>query len=235
MKLLLFAICVASAEHSGDSHHDSASVCGGDASLCDDIPGTVCVDTDLNNKGYFCPCRSGYEIDVSTGKCLEQDICQRNESFCTDVPFTICVATIHTTEGYFCPCQTEYTVDLDTGNCVPEQEPITVDVCSSNVSLCSDVPNTVCVTRRSGKGYFCPCRRGYEIDYITGQCRSIQMAQNELDDYTVVEVIGGESTTDSITATTPWDRSKYFATMSTPASDGQTTVISSLLMLYYLL
>jgi hypothetical protein len=235
MKLLFFAVFAINAEHSGDSQHDASSVCGSDTTLCDDIPGTVCVDTDLNNKGYFCPCRSGFEVDLNTGKCLEQDICQRNESLCTEVPFTICVATSHTTEGYFCPCQTGYKVDVETGNCIPEVEPITVDVCSLNVSLCSDVPNTVCVARRSGKGYFCPCRRGYEVDYLTGQCRLIQMAQEEEDDYTVVEVTGGEENTETVTATTPWDRSKYFATMSTPASHGHTAIVSSLLMLYHLL
>ena len=203
----------------------STSKCESNRTLCSNIPGTVCVDSNQDPRGYFCTCREGFELDVETGNCREENICEKNTALCSDVPFTVCVATRHTSQGYFCPCKSGYEVDIETGNCRPDQvasgEQITVDVCSTDTSLCSDVPNTVCVTsRRSGKGYFCPCRRGYEVDYLTGNCRLISIGVQELTDYSdynVISVVGGENTTTGVTSTTEWNRSKYFATMSTPA------------------
>ena len=213
-----------------------------DISLCADVPGTFCVATTNNSQGYFCTCKENFELDMASGECREQNICEKND-FCQELPNTVCVPTDHNDRGYFCPCKEGYEVDPDTGNCVSEK--VEIDICAENPNFCSDVPNTVCVASdHDSRGYFCPCAKGYEIDYLTGLCRLIlinipDQEKEALSDYEMVAIVGETTpTTEAIqleVATKQPNRAEYYSTPRTIAGGTSTTFAAVLLLINLIL
>ncbi|CAH0697568.1 unnamed protein product [Spodoptera exigua] len=111
-----------------------------------------CINT---QGGYECRCKHGFELNSSSGSCVDIDECRNGTHACDQLQ--VCV---NTPGGYVCQCKHGFQLETSSGSCID------FDECGDGTNACDQLQDCV----NTPGGYVCRCKQGFELESSSGYC-----------------------------------------------------------------